>query len=52
MRITLLVAVLLVMTMTPATLMAADGARKVGVAAVDITPDYAIRLNGFGHRRS
>jgi putative membrane-bound dehydrogenase-like protein len=53
MRITLLVAVLLVVTTTPATVMAAaDGARMVGVAAVDITPDYAIRLNGFGHRRS
>ncbi|MEX0613054.1 MAG: neutral/alkaline non-lysosomal ceramidase N-terminal domain-containing protein [Pirellulales bacterium] len=24
----------------------------VGVAAVDITPDYPVRLNGFGHRRT
>ena len=24
---------------------------SVGVAAVDITPDYPIRLNGFGNRR-
>jgi hypothetical protein len=24
---------------------------QVGVAAVDITPDYPVRLNGFGHRR-
>src|SRR5262245_23041080 len=24
---------------------------KVGVATVDITPDYPVRLNGFGHRR-
>jgi hypothetical protein len=25
---------------------------RVGVASVDITPDYPVRLNGFGHRRS
>src|SRR5688500_10336816 len=30
----------------------AHPARRVGVAAVDITPDYNVRLNGFGHRRS
>ena len=27
-------------------------AHDVGVAAVDITPDYNVRLNGFGHRKS
>src|SRR5688500_1646256 len=27
-------------------------ARRVGVGAIDITPDYNVRLNGFGHRRS
>src|SRR5215211_3979768 len=26
--------------------------RSVGVAAVDITPDYNVRLNGFGNRRT
>lgn len=30
---------------------AADGEFPVGVAAVDITPDYPVRLNGFGFRR-
>ena len=27
-------------------------AHDVGVAAIDITPDYKVRLNGFGHRKS
>jgi hypothetical protein len=31
---------------------AAGGELKVGVAAVDITPDYAVRLSGFGFRRA
>ena len=34
---------------------ASDGNKTVheaGVASVDITPDYNVRLNGFGHRRS
>ena len=26
--------------------------RVPGVASVDITPDYNVRLNGFGHRKS
>jgi hypothetical protein len=30
----------------------ADDQYSVGVAAVDITPDYPVRLNGFGHRRT
>ena len=28
-----------------------DQTYNVGVASVDITPDYPIRLNGFGNRR-
>lgn len=35
----------------PTTAAAAETAYAVGVAAVDITPNYPIRLNGFGHRR-
>src|SRR6188768_4033630 len=27
-------------------------AHEVGVASIDITPDYNVRLNGFGHRKS
>src|SRR6186713_1421007 len=27
-------------------------AHDVGVAVVDITPDYNVRLNGFGHRKA
>jgi hypothetical protein len=30
---------------------AAEGVYDVGVAAVDVTPHYSIRLNGFGFRR-
>ncbi len=33
-------------------LRAADSLLPVGVAAVDITPDYPVRLNGFGYRRA
>ena len=36
---------------TPGVAAAAEGYR-VGVAKVDITPDYPIRLNGFGSRRA
>ena len=36
---------------TPGVAAAAEGYR-VGVAKVDITPDYPIRLNGFGCRRA
>lgn len=44
-------------TLTLATPLAAPAAEpvlpyKVGVAAVDITPDHPIRLNGFGFRRA
>src|SRR5688572_27671844 len=31
---------------------AAEAERKVGVAEVDITPDYPVRLSGFGFRRA
>src|SRR5688572_9762435 len=31
---------------------AADGDYRAGVAAVDITPDYPVRLSGFGFRRA
>src|SRR5262245_47722796 len=30
----------------------AAGLRAVGVARVDITPDYPVRLSGFGFRRT
>ena len=33
------------------TAFAVDATYRVGVAKVDITPDYPIRLNGFGGRR-
>jgi len=32
--------------------LAAESPYAVGVAAVDVTPDYPVRLNGFGHRRT
>ncbi len=31
---------------------AAETLLRVGVASIDITPDYPIRLNGFGYRRT
>ena len=33
-------------------LSAADGVRLAGAAAVDITPDYPVRLSGYGNRRA
>jgi len=33
-------------------IMAADSPRLVGVARTDITPDYAVRLSGYGMRRT
>ncbi len=36
----------------PPAAVAAETEYSVGVAAVDITPNYPIRLNGFGHRRT
>ncbi|MSR58715.1 MAG: c-type cytochrome [Planctomycetaceae bacterium] len=35
-----------------AVLQAAQPLRSIGVARVDITPDYPVRLNGFGGRRA
>lgn len=37
---------------TPVSAAAADTARLVGVAQVDVTPDYPVRLNGYGGRRT
>lgn len=31
---------------------AADDVRQVGAASVDITPDYPVRLSGYGNRRA
>ena len=45
-RISLLAAVLLA-----AAVPASSAELRVGVAAVDITPDYPVRLSGFGFRR-
>jgi hypothetical protein len=36
---------------SPASVDAATSGYVVGVAAVDVTPDYPVRLNGFGFRR-
>ena len=41
----------LALLLVPA-MQAADSALKIGVAQVDITPDYPIRLSGFGGRRA
>jgi hypothetical protein len=45
--------VLLVILGAPAFLPAAeeDATRAVGVAKIDITPNYAVRLSGYGNRR-
>ncbi len=42
--------ILLSMFLTPLALLAADS-RQVGAASVDITPDYPVRLSGYGGRR-
>src|SRR5947209_11246764 len=52
-RITL--AAVLVAAVLTGTLPAADappGGYRVGVARVDVTPDYPVRLSGFGNRRT
>src|SRR4051794_24629427 len=54
MRLWTLTSVLLaLLSVAPCLLRAEDDAdlRQVGVAAVDITPDYPIRLSGYGNRR-
>lgn len=42
---------LLIGSMTCATTNAGETEYAVGVAAVDVTPDYPVRLNGYGFRR-
>jgi putative membrane-bound dehydrogenase-like protein len=44
--------VLVLSALQPFAARAADSVQPVGVAAVDITPDYPIRLSGFGFRRT
>ena len=44
--------VLLMIHLGLAPLAAADSVCQAGVAEIDITPDYPIRLNGFGFRRA
>src|SRR6476619_896890 len=39
-------------TDTNRTAPAEETGRRIGVATVDTTPDYNVRLNGFGNRRS
>lgn len=44
---------LLLACLAPATLVAAESPLlSIGVARVDITPDYPVRLHGYGNRRS
>lgn len=43
---------LLFVVMSATALCADNGGMSVGVAKVDITPDYAVRLSGFGFRRA
>ena len=43
--------ILLTLLMATTVLRAADGELMIGVGKVDITPDYPVRLNGFGFRR-
>src|SRR5690349_2921310 len=44
--------VLLLSLLAPFSLSAKEKTLAVGVAQVDITPDYPIRLSGFGFRRT
>ncbi|MBL9130245.1 MAG: hypothetical protein JNG86_03545, partial [Verrucomicrobiaceae bacterium] len=43
--------ILLALLFLPAAGFAADTTRQVGAASVDITPDYPVRLSGYGGRR-
>src|SRR5437763_1083877 len=43
---------LIVLTFSLISCCASTGEYQVGLAQVDITPEYPIRLNGFGNRRS
>ncbi len=42
---------LLAFILSPLVIIAADTTRQVGAASVDITPDYPVRLSGYGGRR-
>jgi hypothetical protein len=44
--------VLLVMTLAPAPASAAPATVQVGVAKIDVTPKYPVRLSGYGNRRA
>ena len=46
----LLVATILSVACRPSTAAEAEPTHSVGLASVDITPDFAVRLNGFGGR--
>lgn len=43
--------ILLALIFLPLAGFAADTTRQVGAASVDITPDYPVRLSGYGGRR-
>ena len=43
--------ILLTLLLLPLAGFAADTMRQVGAASVDITPDYPVRLSGYGSRR-
>jgi pimeloyl-ACP methyl ester carboxylesterase len=43
--------ILLALILLPLAGFAADTTRQVGAASVDITPDYPVRLSGYGGRR-
>lgn len=47
-----LVGLVVALLLLASTARAAEPGRRVGVATVDITPDYPVRLNGFGNRRT
>jgi len=47
-----LLGALFVSFFSPVALVAADVLRAVGVAQIDVTPDYPVRLNGYGGRRT
>ena len=44
--------ILFALILIPHTLLAADASRQAGAASVDITPDYPVRLSGYGNRRA
>ncbi len=45
------VAIVILFASAPA-IFAAESSQIVGVAKIDITPDYAVRLSGYGNRRT